>query len=263
MNNREHELNKGLKIVNKAKEHEKNGYYDHAAIKYKEARDLFKKIGQHKLSAQCLAAHVANMVKYNLGTRDIEFSSSNMIEFYIQKLEKIGSQELSKSEEYEILISVYRELEKIFHDINRIDNENEMYYKRMSLYHKLYWQKIRQKNMKYKERLKYSSQFIYRAFLQLFYVNGKRPSLALLWIFSTILIFAGIYNIFDLIKFTYPQKAICFWQSLYFSVVTFTTLGYGDIAPTSIIGQFLAILEVLLGIITIALLIPLIIKKLE
>jgi len=37
------------------------------------------------------------------------------------------------------------------------------------------------------------------------------------------------------------------WQGLYFSVVTFTTLGFGDITPASPFGQVLTVFEVLLG----------------
>ena len=39
------------------------------------------------------------------------------------------------------------------------------------------------------------------------------------------------------------------WQALYFSVVTMTTLGFGDIAanPDSWIGQTLLMLQVILG----------------
>jgi len=37
--------------------------------------------------------------------------------------------------------------------------------------------------------------------------------------------------------------------SIYFSVVTATTLGYGDLSPNSSIAKFLAILEVLLGVV--------------
>ena len=36
-------------------------------------------------------------------------------------------------------------------------------------------------------------------------------------------------------------------SSLYYSVVTLTTLGYGDVVPASIWAQLLAMVEVLLG----------------
>ncbi len=44
-----------------------------------------------------------------------------------------------------------------------------------------------------------------------------------------------------------------FITCLYYSTVTITTLGYGDISPISPIAQFLVILETVLGVITIGL----------
>jgi hypothetical protein len=41
-----------------------------------------------------------------------------------------------------------------------------------------------------------------------------------------------------------------FLESLYFSVVTFTTLGYGDVTPNDDLGRILVILEVIIGYVT-------------
>ena len=43
------------------------------------------------------------------------------------------------------------------------------------------------------------------------------------------------------------------WEAFYFSVVTITTLGYGDISPTNKIGQFLVVSQTLMGIVFIIL----------
>ena len=45
------------------------------------------------------------------------------------------------------------------------------------------------------------------------------------------------------------KSSITFGDSLYFSVVTITTLGYGDFSPISSSGRFIAALEALLGVI--------------
>lgn len=47
------------------------------------------------------------------------------------------------------------------------------------------------------------------------------------------------------------EKKNTFVDSLYFSVVTITTLGYGDISPVSGIGKTIAAIEALLGVILI------------
>ena len=46
-----------------------------------------------------------------------------------------------------------------------------------------------------------------------------------------------------------------FLECLYFSVVTFTTLGYGDIHPVSDIGRIIVITEVSIGYIMLGLLV--------
>ncbi|NKC20029.1 hypothetical protein CWC29_014530 [Pseudoalteromonas sp. S4498] len=53
-----------------------------------------------------------------------------------------------------------------------------------------------------------------------------------------------------------------FWTHLYYSVITFTTLGYGDISPSSILAMALAGGEVIIGFIFLGLLINLFSNKL-
>ncbi len=46
-----------------------------------------------------------------------------------------------------------------------------------------------------------------------------------------------------------PNIKISPFTYYYYSVVTFTTLGYGDIFPTGLIGEVLVSVEVILGFI--------------
>lgn len=52
-----------------------------------------------------------------------------------------------------------------------------------------------------------------------------------------------------------------FLQSLYFSTVTFTALGYGNIEPVGQVGQYVAGTEALVGSRLVALLIPVFTKS--
>jgi uncharacterized protein YjbI with pentapeptide repeats len=64
-----------------------------------------------------------------------------------------------------------------------------------------------------------------------------------LWSVFVALIFAGIYTQVDL-----DYGAHETWLSpIYYSVVTFTTLGYGDVLPASVAAQVIAMVEVVLG----------------
>jgi len=57
------------------------------------------------------------------------------------------------------------------------------------------------------------------------------------------LIFAGLYHFVGVDYGKYPTPL----SPLYYSIVTLTTLGYGDVIPNSMPGQILAICEVIMG----------------
>jgi len=62
------------------------------------------------------------------------------------------------------------------------------------------------------------------------------------WVLAIVLLFALA---FAAVPNTISQPGL--WNAIYFSVVTFTTLGYGDIYPASVVGQLFAIAEVCTG----------------
>lgn len=62
--------------------------------------------------------------------------------------------------------------------------------------------------------------------------------------------------LFGIIYFTYyfsfqsgfkPENIITMWNSIYFSGVTITTLGYGDISPVEFFPQLMTLYEVING----------------
>jgi hypothetical protein len=60
----------------------------------------------------------------------------------------------------------------------------------------------------------------------------------------------------------YSGQPIGFWSSLYFSIVTFTTLGFGDIVAANITARILVTFEVILGYIMLGGLISILANKL-
>ena len=57
-----------------------------------------------------------------------------------------------------------------------------------------------------------------------------------------------------LISFIEPGSFENIWNSLWWTIVTMTTVGYGDMAPSTLTGRFLAIIIMLSGIILLLLL---------
>jgi voltage-gated potassium channel len=81
------------------------------------------------------------------------------------------------------------------------------------------------------------------------------PAFAFLTFYSLIVVvFAAVYRILDRLA-TVPQfvvqgvaKELSFTESLYFSLVTLATVGYGDIIPATNLTRLLAGFEVVCGI---------------
>src|SRR5713101_5285302 len=71
---------------------------------------------------------------------------------------------------------------------------------------------------------------------------GQSLGLWALWVAGTIFIFAGIYAIFPGIV-----SGRGFFDAIYFSVTTFSTLGLGDVTPVSNIGKLIVMAETILG----------------
>jgi uncharacterized protein YjbI with pentapeptide repeats len=85
---------------------------------------------------------------------------------------------------------------------------------------------------------------------------GESPWRVLLTGGLIILTCGLFYWRFDLIeRATESGKPITFLEGVYFSALTFTTLGYGDYNPVSLSGQFLAVGETSLGVILLAILV--------
>ena len=58
------------------------------------------------------------------------------------------------------------------------------------------------------------------------------------------LVYAGLYT---QVEMNYLSQSPSWFTPIYYSVVTMTSLGYGDILPVTVTGQILAVTEVLLG----------------
>ncbi|WP_020407472.1 ion channel [Hahella ganghwensis] len=89
-------------------------------------------------------------------------------------------------------------------------------------------------------------------------------SLLVILTFATLYFFAGLSFSGESLGFEaglpLTDNIQAFFSSLYFSVVTFTTLGYGDLAPIGIARGFAA-LEAFIGSFTLALFVVVFVKK--
>ena len=157
----------------------------------------------------------------------------------------IVNQNYKKS--YENASKVYREIAVKFEKNNLLDYAGEYYY--LS-------KKAECKSLSGIDRVK---SWIYWMLCG----YGERPTYALITSVEIILIFAIIYMFTgliadgSLINYTdlfsngivyQPDMYRDFFKSLYFSITTFTTVGYGDITPVGEISTMLSGIEMFLGV---------------
>ena len=74
----------------------------------------------------------------------------------------------------------------------------------------------------------------------------------ILWSISIIFFCAGLLKITGSLLYNYQKVTPTFWDSLYFSIVSFTTLGYGDYHAVGFM-RFVVGLESFAGVILMAL----------
>jgi hypothetical protein len=97
---------------------------------------------------------------------------------------------------------------------------------------------------------------IFACFLRLSCDYGRSFSRYLLWVSAFIFTYAGIYWILN--ETSTPRT---FLDYLYFSVVTFATVGYGDIVPIGSLSKLIVISEILLGYLMGGLLVAILAKR--
>ena len=76
----------------------------------------------------------------------------------------------------------------------------------------------------------------------------SKEQIALFFSITTILLFIGAVGIYYFERDAQPDKFVSIFHSLWWSVITLTTVGYGDIYPVTIGGRFFTILVLMVGI---------------
>ena len=84
---------------------------------------------------------------------------------------------------------------------------------------------------------------------------GESPARVLGTGAVTVLAFGLVYYSFGLVERANSGDSATLFESLYFSGLTFTTLGYGDFNPANQLGQVLAVLETSIGVVLLAILV--------
>lgn len=121
--------------------------------------------------------------------------------------------------------------------------------------HHLYNQAFRNEKESVRNRTRFGLQWISSIFLNWLWGYGEKPVRLLGAIIANVLLFGTVQYWLGAV----PDKA--WWEHIYFSGITFLTVGYGDLSPVGMLPRFIAVLEGAAGIGTTGLLIASATKK--
>lgn len=170
---------------------------------------------------------------------------------------KVFKDNFDFKQDVNIAIKLFIELMKLYEENHQVDREKDARYLYLKASHNMiYYHYNINKDINKKEfYLKKIGSSIHD-FVSGYGIYKKR----IIRSFLIFLVLISLFNylnqnlIFDFVKL--QESGITeysFIQSMYFSFITITTIGYGDISPSTAIGQLIIMFESLLGIILIAL----------
>lgn len=198
---------------------------------FKEAAIIYKEQGNHKESSICFAS-AASCWALKSGEKAFD-NAAFSYEQAAKEAKKAGDFEYASLLYKFAAVNYERDLEFI--------NFSDCFYASREAYRKFLWlslfspRKIRHVKISREQSAKRSFlrrlfSLVFLTFSAFFWGHGERPFRTLIFAFFLIFIFAFFYTFGYLMQIgiIFQPK---FLEALYFSVITFTTVGFGDIVP--------------------------------
>ncbi|MFA5157177.1 MAG: potassium channel family protein [Candidatus Omnitrophota bacterium] len=202
-----------------------------AYVLFRKAGDLYREKGDHKQAALCLASAASC---WALKSGEMAFDNSS-------KAYEEAAREAVMAGDWEYASLMYRQA--------AINYERDLEFSGFSECFFLSRECLRKslaRSFIDPKKSKRPLLWLFLLFSSWIWGHGERPGRGFLSALSLIFISALLYSRGELSRGDVIFKP-GFLQSLYFSFVTFTTVGYGDITPVGL-NQFFAVTEAFLGV---------------
>jgi hypothetical protein len=205
--------------------------------------------------------HCANLTNCNL--LGVSFKGAKL-ENVIWGEQIIQEKQAAETEDLALAKDYYEQAEEVYRNLRMITEKQGLFEQAGQFFQN-------EMAMRRMQMPLYSLRRLLSKFVDLFCGYGERPSrvvaftLAVIGVFSLLFFYSGIQSGSQTIVFdsslSVSDNFKHYLSSLYFSVVTYTTLGYGDISPTLGLSRFFAAVEALIGGFTLALFVVVFVKK--
>lgn len=154
----------------------------------------------------------------------------------------------NKTQNYQNIENVYRNIKLSLQNEGNYDDAGEFYFNEMLMKRKGLFHKSKEEK-KIIKKINYFFSWLLSHFYSKLCGYGEKPLRVVASWIVIILLFGGFYLITNSIIPSNGNDNLSTFDNFYFSVVTFTTLGFGDIQPSStiLLGKIASMAEALIG----------------
>lgn len=230
----------------------KTRFYDHIHLKYNNLKLLNGSFQRWRFDDCGISLTATNSILYGWNLTGWDFSAT--ISNTDIKSCSFKNSEVKYPIAYGRMMNFHSQVKRLYSQVGRKKEASNHYYLEKTFERKTFvhvrpnYQDsfYRKKTKVGKRMLRFSFflRYLYSGFLNILWGYGERPSRVFLISLSSILIFAFLYCF---LPGASPDTFHSFGNSLYFSMVTFTTLGYGDISQHAPALKILCGLEAIFG----------------
>lgn len=242
-------------LYQNAKELRKIGRFKEAEEAFQGAYKLYYDSETYAPAIDCIIQKRMCIIEPYLQdvTISTELEAREILQPYLEEMEaeieKVSKELQNEKILYNSLRKAYLQIERLYRERGFIAEAPEIFCRYMD----------------YKRKLVCKTSKLRWLFLWALKITcgyGERGWLLLIWTFGLILSFGVSYWGFKLIDFSNGNASSPgFWDSLYFSVVAFSTLGFGDIKPACLQGRIVVSFEVLLGYAGVVILVSILVSR--
>lgn len=196
---------------------------------YDEAASLYANVKEHLKSAMCYAS-AASCWNIRTGWQPLRNAATR---------NELAAEEAMKAKHYDYARSLFREAALLYEKEGDSEHYSVCFYESQIADAKKSWAIFTQKSEEarstqealWKDRLVAFARFALNIFGRVTWGYGERPFQTFALAAFIIVGSAFLYSVSDQILVEGVARSVSFWEALYLSVITYTTVGFGDYLP--------------------------------